>query len=100
MSELMVWLLSCRDIMSGHVKNSISRIPSIKHLIRFALGVAVLIGIAAWGCYSRGVIAAWALQKASVIIFLFVTAMLAIQTAFQIQAERTALGKPFSPPGS
>jgi len=84
--------------MNGKVvKNLISRIISNKHLIRIALGVAVIIGIAAWASYSQGVTAAWALQRVCVTIFLVVTAMLAIQAAIQLHGERIGLGKPFPP---
>lgn len=100
MNQLKVWLLSCRGIMSGNVlKNPISRITSNRHLIRFALFAATGLGIAAWAGYYNGLEARIAiiLQKVSVIVFLFVTAMLAIQAGFQVHAERTAPGKPFSP---
>lgn len=81
-------------------RNPLSRITSNRHLIRIALAVAVGLGITGStylsGSTPHDIDLYNTLRKASMIIFLVVTALLAIHTLFLILAEHAALSK--SPP--
>lgn len=86
--------------MSGNaVKNSISRVTSKRPFIWFLLGLAAATAIAAGVSsaifFENGIYPdpGFPLQAASVGIFLLTTVMLAVQTGFQLRAERAALSK-------
>ncbi|KAF9644902.1 hypothetical protein BDM02DRAFT_3149699 [Thelephora ganbajun] len=85
-----------RDIISGTVRrNPISRITSNRHLIRLALVAAVVIGITGSTYISstkpQDISLSKTLRKVSVIIFLVVTALLAVHTLFLVRGENAAL---------
>jgi len=85
-----------REILSGNVlRNPISRITSNRHLIRIALTAAVAVGITGSTYISSSkpsdISLSNTLRKVSAIIFLVVTALLAIHTLFLVREEHTAL---------
>jgi hypothetical protein len=78
------------EILSGRVpSNPISRITSNRHLIRIALVAAVALGITGATEYSSSNLSSQntgnTLRKASAIIFLVVTALLAVHTLFLVR---------------
>jgi hypothetical protein len=79
-----------REMVSGHVaKNPIARLTSNRHLIRFALMAAVAIGIVGSVNSDSSSLSTQntgkTLRRVSTIIFLVVTALLAIHTLFLIR---------------
>jgi hypothetical protein len=93
MNELNTWILSCRGVAIGIVvKNPITRVTSNRFLIRFALAVSVVFGIATFALPSPMI--TFFLHETYAIIFVLVTILMAIQVVFQIKAERAALSKP------
>ena len=86
------------------MKNPISIITSNRHLIRISLSAAVAVGIIGSTYISSPnpdkLKLGTTLRKVSIIIFLVVTALLAVHTLFVARGERVALSKlpplPFS----
>jgi len=85
-----------REILSGSVVNTpISRITSNRHIIRLALTAAVVIGIVGStesnSTKQSDINLSHTLRQVSVVIFLVVTALLAIHTLFLVREEHAAL---------
>lgn len=79
-----------REVLSGRTSRSpIARITSNRHLIRLALVAAVAIGITGTNLYSSSkqsnIDLGLTLRRVSAIIFLVVTALLAVHTLFLIR---------------
>jgi hypothetical protein len=97
--ELKSWLPPYRELLTGGVirANPISRLTSNRHLIRLALMAAVGVGIAGATLYNSkkasDLSLSNTLRKVSAIIFLVVTALLALHTVFVIREERAALSE-------
>jgi len=86
-----------RELLSGNEmrNNPISRITSNRHLIRIALMAAVVVGIIGSTYISStkpsDLSLSKTLRRVSVIIFLVVTALLALHTLFLVRQENAAL---------
>jgi membrane protein YdbS with pleckstrin-like domain len=83
-----------REVVGGFKATyPLSRLTSNRHLIRIALIAAVAVGITGSTYYSSNLQLSNSLRKVSAIIFLVVTALLAIHTVFLIREERNATSK-------
>ena len=90
------------EILSGRVGRSpIARITGNRHLIRLALMAAVALGIAGTNLYTSSKKSdadlGLTLRRVSAIIFLVVTALLAVHTLFIIRHGATAPSKSLLP---
>jgi hypothetical protein len=91
-----------REILNGTTASTpLSRITSNRHLIRLALMAAVVVGIIGATNSSSSkpsdISLSHTLRKVSVIIFLVVTALLAVHTVFLVREEHAALQRGLLP---